>query len=281
MLEWLIVADSSCDLKTFNTGSKDIGFATIPFLIRMNQVDYEDSIDLQPEEIVNIMEQSDRTCTACPSPEMWADAFKQAKNVVAITISSSLSGSYDSAMLGRLLALEEDPNRNIHVIDSKSTGPKLAMLIQAVLCQIKAKQSFDTICEMCTDWVESIKTLFVLSRFQNLVKNGRMPKIIGVVANQLGVRLVGNASPEGKIHVIEPIRGERRAMKFLLAHMEKSGFNGISAVISYCLNEQNALQLRDMIIEKWQNAVVQLLPTRGLDSYYAERDGLILAFGTY
>jgi DegV family protein with EDD domain len=280
MLEWLIIADSSCDMRTLHTGSKDIGFATIPFLIRMNQVDYEDCVDLRSEEIVNMMEQADHTCTACPSPEMWADAFRQAKNVVAITISSNLSGSYDSAMLGRLLVLEEDPDRNIYVVDSKSTGPKLAMLVQAILCQIKAKQSFDTICEMCNDWVESIKTLFVLSRFQNLVKNGRMPKIIGVVANQLGIHLLGDASPEGKIHVIEPLRGERRVLKALLAHMEKSGFNGVSAVISYCLNEQSALQLRDMIMEKWQNAVVQLLPTRGLDSYYAERNGLILAFGT-
>jgi hypothetical protein len=62
--------------------------------------------------------------------------------------------------------------------------------------------------------------------------------------------------------------------------MEKAGFDGLSAIISHCFNEQVALQLRDMIVARWHDAVVQILPTRGLDSYYAERNGLIISYQT-
>lgn len=280
MFKWLIVADSSCDIKSFDTGSVDIGFMTVPFLLRMGHVDYTDDVGLSSKSVIELMEKSDRTCTACPSPEVFADAFAHGENVIAITISSNLSGSYDSAMIGRSLALESDPNKKIWVIDSKATGPKLVFMIQAILCQIKAQESFDSICEFGLNLVHSVKTLFMLSSFQNLVKNGRMNKIVGTVANQLGIRAVGEGTKDGRIHVLELIRGEKRALKVFLNLMEKSGFDGVSAVISHCLNEQVALQLRDMIVDKWKNAVVQILPTRGLDTYYAERGGLILSFDT-
>ena len=278
MLKWLIVADSSCDVRDMDTGSSEIGFETVPFLMRLNQTDYVDDLNLKTDEVVELMEQSDNTCTACPSPELWADVFSKAENVIAVTISGRLSGSYDSAMIARSLVLEEHPEKHITVVDSKSTGPKLAFMLQAILCQIQAKQSFDFICNFCGGLVESVKTLFALSNFHNLVQKGRMKKVVGFVANQLGIRIVGEASKEGEIHVLELIRGERRALRAILDNMEKAGFDGISAIISHCFNEQAALQLRDMIVSKWQNAVVQILPTRGLDSYYAEKCGLIVGY---
>ena len=280
MLKWLIVADSSCDVRDMDTGSSEIGFETVPFLMRLNQTDYVDDLNLKTDEVVELMEQSDNTCTACPSPELWADVFSKAENVIAVTISGRLSGSYDSAMIARSLVLEEHPEKRITVVDSKSTGPKLAFMLQAILCQIQAKQSFDFICNFCGGLVESVKTLFALSNFHNLVQKGRMKKVVGFVANQLGIRIVGEASKEGEIHVLELIRGERRALRAILDNMEKAGFDGVSAIISHCFNEQAALQLRDMIVSKWQNAVVQILPTRGLDSYYAEKCGLIVGYQT-
>ena len=280
MLKWLIAADSSCDVRHMNTGSVDIGFETVPFLMRLDQMDYVDDVDLQTDEIVQLMEKSDTTCTACPSPELWADVFCKAENVIAFTISGRLSGSYDSAMIARSLVLEEHPGRHIIVIDSKSTGPKLAFMLQATLCQIQAKQSFDAICRFCLGLVHSVKTLCALSNFHNLVQKGRMKKVVGYMANQLGFRLIGEASGEGEIHVLDMVRGEKRTLRMILENMEKAGFDGISAIISHCFNEQGALQLRDMIIARWHDAVVQILPTRGLDSYYAERNGLIISYQT-
>lgn len=279
MLKWLIAADSSCDLRNFNTGSENIGFITIPFLIRMDQTDYVDNLDLDVVDTVQKMEHAGKVCTACPSPELWADAFEKAENIIAITISGKLSGSYASAMLGRALALELHPNKNIRVFDSASTGPKLAMIIQAAVLQIKAKESFDAVCKVCENMVNTIKTVFALSNFANLVKNGRMPKIVGFAINQLGIRLVGHER-EGEIHVLDFVRGDKKVLRSILAYMEKSGFNGVSATISHCLNEQFALQLRDMIMEKWKGAVVQVLSMRGLDGFYAERYGLIVGYQT-
>ena len=59
---------------------------------------------------------------------------------------------------------------------------------------------------------------------------------------------------------------------------EENGYSGTDMVISHCLNEPMTRTLRDMIRSRWAEASVQVLPTRGLDSYYAERSGLIISY---
>ena len=277
-MKWMIVTDSSCDLTSLDTGSSEIGFETVPFILNIDQKDYVDDLSLSVPELVDTMEASSVSRSACPSPSAWEEAFRKADRVIAFTISGRLSGSYNSAMAGKSMALEKKPDKQIEVIDSLSTGPKLVMLVQNALRQIQDGVSLSRICASCRAQASSIRTIFTLSSFHNLVQNGRVSRIAGFLAGKLGIRVIGVGSPEGEIQLKELMRGEQRTLKKIVRDMEENGYSGTDMVISHCLNEPMTRTLRDMIRSRWAEASVQVLPTRGLDSYYAERSGLIICY---
>lgn len=277
-MDWMIVADSSCDLTSLETGTDDITFKTVPFVLNIDGKDYVDDTDLSVPNLVDAMEVSEASHSACPSPSAWQEAFQSAKHVVAFTISGRLSGSFNSALVGKAMALEEDQGKEIEVIDSFSTGPKLVMLVQLALRMIQSGESFEAVCEACRRAAAAGHTIFSLSSFHNLVQNGRVSKIAGFLAGKLGIRVIGVGSPEGEIQLKELMRGEQRTLKKIVKDLEENNYAGGEMAISHCMNEPMAMTLKDLITSRWKNAKVQILPTRGLDSYYAERSGLIICY---
>ena len=277
-MKWLIAADSSCDLTAMDTGSEEIEYGSVPFMIHVDQQEYVDDGSLNVPQMVDAMEASSASHSACPSPAAWEALFMKADHVIAMTISARLSGSYNSAMVGRAMALEKDPGKKIEVIDSLSTGPKLVMMAQNAVRQIHSHLPFEAVCASCRDLAGSARTIFTLSSFHNLVQNGRVSKIAGFIAGKLGIRVIGVGSPEGEIQLKELMRGEQRTLRKILKDMEENGYSGSEIAISHCMNESMAHTLKEMIRARWQNARVQILPTRGLDSYYAERSGLIICY---
>ena len=277
-MKWLIVTDSSCDLTELDTGSENIAFDTVPFVMSVNGHDFVDDLSLDVPQMVDAMEVSTASHSACPSPAAWEALFEQADQVIAMTISSRLSGSYNSAMVGRAMALENHPEKKIEVIDSLATGPKLVLLVQSALRQIQARVPFEQIISSCRDLAAAGRTIFTLSSFHNLVQNGRVGKIAGFIAGKLGIRVIGVGSQEGEIQLKELMRGEQRTLKRIVKDMEENGYTGGDMAISHCLNESMAQSLEQLILSRWQTAKVQILPTRGLDSYYAERSGLIISY---
>ena len=274
----MIVADSSCDLKTLDTESPEIGYDTVPFVMDVDGREFVDDESISVPEMVEAMEKAEKSHSACPSPEAWRALFEKADHIIALTISGRLSGSYNSAMVGKSMALEDHPEKKIEVIDSLSTGPKLVMLAQSVLKQIQEQIPFETIVASCRERAQNARTIFTLSNFHNLVQNGRVSKIAGFIAGRLGIRVIGVGSPEGEIQLKELMRGENRTLKRIIKDMEENDYQGTPMTVCHCMNEPMAQSLKEMIVARWQNAKVQLLPTRGLDSYYAERSGLIITY---
>lgn len=277
-MKWMIVADSSCDLETMETGSAEIGYDTVPFQMTLDGRDYTDDAGLDVPEMVDRMETAKVSHSACPSPEAWAKQFLRAEHSIAFTISSRLSGSFNSAMAARGMILEQHPEKKIEVIDSLSTGPKLVLLAQLAARQIHANIPFEQVCGNCKELVQNVKTIFTLSSFHNLVQNGRVSKIAGFIAGKLNIRVIGIGTEEGKIHLKELMRGEKKTLRNIVNCMREDGYSGQPMAICHCLNLQLAEDLKQMILESWRDAIVQILPTRGLDSYYAERNGLIVSY---
>ncbi len=277
-MKWMIVADSSCDLMQLETKSKDIAYQTVPFQMTLDGVNYTDDEGLDVPSFVSAMESSKESHSACPSPETWARHFEQADRSIAITISSRLSGSYNSAIAAKGMVEEQYPEKRIEVIDSVSTGPKLVMLVQLAARLMAENKSFEQVCEACRNMAANVRTIFTLASFHNLVQNGRVSKFAGFIAGKLNIRVIGVGTDEGTIHLKELMRGEKKTLRNIVACMQEDGYNGSDMAVSQCLNPRLAEDLKTMILEKWQRARVQILPTRGLDSYYAERDGLIICY---
>ena len=280
-MKWNIVTDSSCDLFPMSRSEGELQISSVPFIISVGDRDFIDDETLDLPTLLTAMEHPRcASHTACPSPNAWLEEFMKADNIIAITISSQLSASMNSAVIARDLALKEDPQKKIALLDSCSTGPELVLCVRELERLIQSGADFDSIVLSAKDYLAKARVLFALCSFHNLVKNGRMNKMAGFVARALNMWGIGSGSDEGRIVIEGKTRGAGRALELLLSKMEEKGFSGSRAAISHCANLPLAEKLKDRILDRWPHAEVTLLPTRGLCSYYAERGGLILSFET-
>lgn len=278
--KWIIVSDSSCELRTYQPQSEDTLFATVPLKIRVGEREFVDNSQLDTAVMMAAMHNyNGASTTACPSPEEWAEKFMLADNVLAITLSSNLSGSYNSAMVARQMVLDAHPEKQIYVLDSLSTGGEMVLDIMAFDRWIGQGKTVAEIADLAPGIALEHQILFSLACFDNLVKNGRMNKLVGFVAGRMNMRAVGRGSESGKLDVLHKTRGETRMLALILEEMDKRGFAGQHPVIiSHCNNERAAKLLQNGIHAKWPGTEVMILPCSGLTSFYAEDQGIIVAY---
>lgn len=278
-MKWNIITDSSCDFRSANNQNEEVQISNVPFTISVGNRDFVDNDHLDTQVMLHAMEhEKSASRTSCPSPNEWLKQFEKADYGIAITISSQLSGSMNSAMAAKEMALEKNPQKKIAVLDSRSTGPELVLCVEEIERLIKDGADFDDIVSHAAYFLKKTKIMFALSSFDNLIKNGRMSKISGFIARKLGMWGIGGGSDEGKIIMEGKTRGAKKAVEMLIMNMKEKGFGGNKVAISHCDNLAFAEALKKRILEIWKNAEVIILPTRGLCSYYAERGGLIVSY---
>lgn len=278
-MKWNIVADSSCDLMKKDVDCEEVGFSIVNFTLRVGDREYIDDEQLDVLQMLDDMEACPTASfSACPSPDAWAEEFKKAEQTIAITISGNLSGSLNSAMAATGIVMSEHPEKKIALLDSRATGPEMALCIHHLADWIKSHHTFETIVERAEKFLEDTKTTFALSSFNNLVKNGRMTKLTGFIARSFGMWGIGIANEEGKVAMKGKARGTDKVLAMILDDLRQRGFQGGEVAISHCYNAKMAEKLRTSVLSYWDTAKVTILKTRGLDSFYAERGGLIVSF---
>ena len=279
-MTWRIVSDTSCDLFTLEDGpDPEIAFMTVPFSIRIGDREYIDDEHISVEDMLTANENhAELAQTACPSPEDWREKFDTEDPVLAFTISSSLSGSYNSAMTARDMILEDHPERRIAVIDSKATGPETVLIIRKAVELIRAGQSFEQIEKTLVETAAKTHIIFALASYRNLIKAGRVSRLVGFIAGHLGFWGIGIGSDEGEIAMRGKARGQKSMVRLLVEEMGKIGLADGQVVISHCQNEGAAAELKKQLEAAFRAVKVKIIPARGLDSFYAERHGLIVGF---
>lgn len=278
-MAWHIVADSSCDLFSLRDCPPDTDFSTVSFMIRVGNREFIDDENISAEEMLSANENNREIGqTACPGPQAWAEKFEAPGSVLAFTISSSLSGSYNSACTAMGMVRDEQPGKQIAVIDSKATGPETVLIIRRACALIRKGLSFSEIEADLKETAERTHIIFALSSYHNLIKNGRVNRLVGLVAGHLGFWGIGVGDEQGKIAMRAKARGEKNMIRTMVEEIRKIGLAGKEIVISHCQNEAAAMQLKEKLCEAFQQIQVDVIPTRGLDSFYAERHGLIVGF---
>lgn len=270
-----IVADSSCNI----LGLEGTDFISVPLTIRTNTEEFFDDASLDVDEMVNKLKvTTGRSYTSCPNVEAWEDAFGTEGDIIAFTITSSLSGSYNAACVAKDTCLEANPARRIHIVDSLSAGCEIELLIEKAAEEIKAGSDFDTVVSAVQSSQKKTHLLFALESMHNLAQNGRISKIVATMAGALGIRAVGQASSEGTLEMLGKCRGIKKTKDFILKEMERLGFKGGNVRIGHCQNADLATEMCNLIKKYFPNANVITYPLRGLCSYYVEQGGLMLGF---
>ena len=149
-MTWNIVSDSSCDLRMAGFESERVRFETVPLRLQVGEKEFVDNDELEvPKLLAAMAAEKTASSTACPSPAAFARAFEKGDKTVCFTISANLSGTYNAAVMGREMVLEEHPEKEICVIDSKATAGTMVLLIRKAkeLMEADTAGDFAGICD--------------------------------------------------------------------------------------------------------------------------------------
>ena len=278
-MTWKIVADSGCDYRQLENPAFDTEFVSVPLKIQVADQVFVDDANLDIDKMMETMyATSEASKSACPSPDDYLRAFEGAKHIFVVTITGTLSGSHNSAQLAKNIYLEEHPDTQIHVIDSLSAGGEVDLIVEKINDLINQGLSFEEVVEVITTYQEKTKLLFVLTKVDNLVKNGRLSKLIGAVVGLLNIRMVGEASETGTLELLQKARGAKKSLQAAYDEIIKAGYAGGRIVMAHRSNEKFCQQLSELLREKYPQAEIKILPTSGLCSFYAEEGGLLLGY---
>ena len=270
-----IVADSSSDVTALN----GVDFGLAPLKIITAEKEYIDTAALDAEAMAKALySYKGKSSTSCPNTADWTEAFGDAELIFCLTITATLSGSYNSAMIAKREYEEAHPDRRVFVFNSLTTGPEMGLMIEKICELLYEDKEFDEICRAVEEYSKDTGLLFVLESLKNLANNGRVSAIVAKMAGILGIRLVGKASEQGDLEPLSKCRGERKAVENVIYQLDKCGYKGGKIRIGHCLGEGTANDIRSLVIEKYPNADVTVYKCRGLCSFYAEKGGVLIGF---
>lgn len=266
------VTDSSCDINSYEGTNIEVA----PLRIYTDEKDFVDVMDMDVHEMLDYLrDYKGRSYTACPSVEQWLDAYKGGEEIYVITMTSKLSGTYNSACAAKELFLETNPEAKICIVDSLTTGPEMRLAMEKMIEWKKAGWSFEDISGKINAYVASTRLFFAFKSLHNFAQNGRVNKLVATAIETLNISITGTAS-EGDIKPMHKCRGTKSVLNRIVENLKNAGFNGGKLRICHIENEDLANQLGKLVVELFPKTNLKIYPARGLCSYYGERGGIII-----
>lgn len=217
--------------------------------------------------------------SSCPSPERYMEGYHcEEEHVYAVTLSANLSGSYNSAVLGKELYIEEYGEKDIYVFDSRSASIGETLIALKIAECEEQGMPFEQVVETVEAYIEGQDTFFVLETLETLKKNGRLTGLKAVMATALNIKPVMGATPEGTICQLSQARGINKALAKMVDEVvaKAKDVEQKYMAISHCNCPERALKVKNMILEKIQPKEIIILDTAGISSMYAADGGVIL-----
>ncbi|MBQ8340422.1 MAG: DegV family protein [Clostridia bacterium] len=270
-----IISDSSSNLLRRQEGD----YTTVPLKVIAGEKEYVDDEALDVSRMMDELKTvKGKTHTSCPNVYEWKRAAGDAKEILMITITGSLSGSYAAAEQAAKELREEIPPRKVAVINSLSTGPEMQLLIEKMQAKIDSGATFEEVETGVRAYQQHTHLLFALQCMDNLARNGRVNPLVAKMAGFLGIHAIGVASQEGKLQMLHKPRGRQKAIEAMYGEMTKNGYAGGRVRIAHCRNQEAANAMVDRIRAAYPNAPVEIIPATALCSFYAEDGGLLVGY---
>ncbi len=276
-MDYLIVMDS-CGERTEEM-KRDARILSAPLTLMVdNYTIIDDDTFDQADFLRKVADSPNCARSACPSPDYYKAAFERTEGrAYAVTLSAELSGSYNSAALARELVLEEHPERQIHVFNSRSASVGETLITHRIQECEAAGMEFDRLVETVEAYIDSQNTYFVLENLETLRKNGRLSNIKAFIASALKIKPVMGSTPEGTIVQLDQARGINKALVKMvdtIAEQAERPEQKILAV-SHCNNPERGAMVRDALLARLRFRDVILLNMGGLSTLYANDGGII------
>lgn len=277
-MSYIIVVDSCGELT--EEMKKDRHFTSAPLTMQVDEYDFVDDETFdQADFLKKVAASPNCPKSACPSPEFYQKAYDcGVDRIYAVTLSAELSGSYNSAQLGKSLFLEEHPEKKVYIFNSRSASIGQTLIALKVQECENAGMSFEEVVETVEAYIDSQNTWFVLENLETLRKNGRLSLVKAMVASALKIKPVMIATPEGNIAQLDQARGINKALIKMVGYIAETVEHPEEKLlaISHCNCKERAIMVRDAILEKIKVKGVILLDTAGISTMYANDGGIIV-----
>ncbi len=239
----------------------------------------------QLEFLQKVKESPNSPKSSCPPPARFMDAFGENDHVYMITLSSQLSGSYNSAMLAKELYEEQQESEGekkrarIHVFDSKSASIGETLIGMKIQEYEEAGETFERIIEKVEHYIADMNTFFVLESLETLRKNGRLSNLKAALVTALNIKPVMGSTAIGAIQQLGQARGMNKALESMVEKMLAVTKNCEEKVlaIAHCNCPDRAKRVKERIEKLAHFKNIVIVNTAGVSSMYANDGGVILA----
>lgn len=278
IMSYKIILDSCGEIP--QEYKKDPRFENVPLTLEVGDYVIPDDENFdQAVFLQKVAEYPGCPKSSCPSPERYMESCNtEAEHVYIITLSANLSGSYNSAVLGKNLYLETYGHKDIHVIDSKSASCGESQIAMKAMELEEQGLPFEEIVEKLEKFRDDLNTYFVLDNLETLRKNGRLTGVKAIVASTLNIKPVMAATPKGTIYQCGQGIGIKKGLQKLADAVVKEVVDPEekTLMITHCNASERALKVQEAILSKIKCKGALIMDTAGISSLYANDGGVIV-----
>ena len=274
-----IVCDSCTDLTEEDLKKGCYTLVPLTLLVDGEEIIDDETFD-QADFLAKVAASKESVKSACPAPESYMEAYSKADDIYVVTLSAELSGSYNSAVLGKNLYEEENGTKNIHVVNSRGAATTQVLIARKLNEYASQGMPFEEVVDKIEEYTTSLRTYFVLETLEVLRKTGRLSRISATIAGALNIKPVMIGTRDGVIQKAAQARGMKKALAKMVEHMGSEGrdLTRRQFVISHCNCYERAVYVKELIKKHLHAEDVDIVDTKGVSSLYACDGGIIVSY---
>ena len=274
-----IVCDSCTDLTEEDLKKGCYTLVPLTLLVDGEEIIDDETFD-QADFLAKVAASKESVKSACPAPESYMEAYSKADDIYVVTLSAELSGSYNSAVLGKNLYEEENGTKNIHVVNSRGAATTQVLIARKLNEYASQGMPFEEVVDKIEEYTTSLRTYFVLETLEVLRKNGRLSRLSATIAGALNIKPVMTGTRDGVIQKAAQARGMKKALAKMVEHMGSEGrdLTRRQFVISHCNCYERAVYVKELIKKHLHAEDIDIVDTKGVSSLYACDGGIIVSY---
>lgn len=278
-MSYKIIVDSCTDLT--DEMKQDSHYTSVPLTLQVDDTFVVDDETFNQKEFVRLVAESPNSPkSSCPSPEAYMELFGGEEDVYVVTLSANLSGSYNSAELGKKLYLEENPHKNIEIINSCSASVGQTLIARKIQEYVEGGKKFSEIITLAKEFNNHMQTKFVLENLDTLRKSGRLTGLKAILTSVLNIKPVMGRTSEGNICKLDQARGIDKALLLMANLVKEDAYKPEERTlgIAHCNNFERAVYVKNEILKRVSFKDCFIVDTNGVSTMYAGDGGIIISY---
>ena len=237
-----IITDSASDLpKEYITAHQ---LHVIPTPVVIDETDYFDGKTIQTKEFYNILDDTKRDVrTYHINPAMFEEAFtpyaQAGDSIIYLCFSTGIAGTFNAAHIAKENVLEQYPDFDLTIIDSKSASIGFGLLVSKLVTMLENGAPKEVLIEAADYFISHIHHVFTVHTLAYLIKGGRLSKFKGTIAETLDMKPILIVDKAGSLQVLKTVRGRKKSLKALIDYAKSNGYELSNQTLAFCHGEDN------------------------------------------